>query len=98
MPSVIDGRPPKFGKVRWLFVRTVLATTNVVERTLTQVREWALREAVASSPSFETFQTYITKHYADRGLTAKVSVVEATVVATPAPRPTHFVNGSTHLH
>lgn len=98
MPSTIDGRPPKFGKVRWLFVRAALSALNAVERRVAQFREWALEEAVAASPSFETFQTYITKHYEARGLTAKVSVIEATVVATPTPRPTALVNGSTHLH
>jgi hypothetical protein len=93
MTDVLDGRPPRFGRVRWAFVRGVLWALNVFERWASNTREWALNEAVASSPDFSTFEAFITRHYSDRGLSATVSVVHATVTSTPViPKHTHVVS------
>ena len=82
---IIDAAPPRFGRIRWAIARAVLTLTNLTHRPMTRLREWALEEAVASSPSYEVFEAFITRHYAARGMTAKVSVIHATVTTTPAP-------------
>ena len=52
--KIIDRNPPRFGRVRWWLVRKFLAALNLVEGRFAKVREWALEEAVASSPDFDT--------------------------------------------
>ena len=95
MPDIIDARPPRFAAVRWWLVRKLLATLNLVEGRFQSLREWALEEAVASSPDFDTFEAWVTEHYAARGKKVTVTAIEA--VVPPMPTPTAFVN-QTHLH
>lgn len=96
MTDIIDARPPRFAAARWWLVRKLLAALNLVEGRFQSLREWALEEAVASSPDFATFETWVTAHYAARGRKVKVEVVEA-VVPPVAPPPSHRINGA-HLH
>jgi len=95
MTDIIDARPPRFAAVRWWLVRKLLAALNLVEGRFQSLREWALEEAVASSPDFATFEAWVTGHYAARGRKVKVEVVQA--VVPPMPTPTAVVN-QTHLH
>ena len=97
MPDIIDARPPRFATVRWWLVRRLLAALNLVEGRFQSLREWALEEAVASSPDFDTFEAWVTEHYAARGRKVKVEVVPATVLPVAMPTPTAVVN-QTHLH
>lgn len=97
MTDIIDRNPPRFGRIRWWLVRRLLAALNLVEGRCQSLREWALEEAVASSPDFATFETWVTEHYAARGKKVTVDVVEAVVPPVAAPKPTHVLNGS-HLH
>lgn len=95
--AIIDNHRPRFGAIRWWLVRRLLAALNLVEGRFAKVREWALQEAVESSPDFETFQAWVTEHYAARGIRATVEVVKAIVPPVVPPKPTHVLNGS-HLH
>ena len=94
MTDIIDNQPPRFGRIRWWLVRRLLAALNLVEGRCQRLREWALHEAVASSPDFDTFQTWVTEHYAARGKKVVVEAIEA--VIPPTPTPTAVVN-STYL-
>lgn len=92
--KIIDRNPPRFGRIRWWLIRRLLAALNLVEGRFQTLREWALEEAVNSSPDFDTFQAWVTEHYAARGKKVTVDVVEA--VIPPLPTPTAVVN-STYL-
>lgn len=92
---ILDAAPPRFGRIRWAIARFVLGLTNLTHRPMSRIREWALEEAVASSPSYEVFEAFITRHYAARGQKATVSVIHATVTTTPAASA---VANSTFLH
>lgn len=92
--TVIDNETPRFGRLRWWLVRKLLAALNRVEGRFQSLREWALQEAVESSPDFDTFEAWVTAHYAARGRKVKVDVVQA--VVPPMPTPTAVVN-STYL-
>lgn len=94
MPDIIDNARPRFGAIRWWLVRKLLAALNLVEGRFAKVREWALEEAVASSPDFDTFEAWVTQHYAARGKKVTVTAVQA--VVPPMPTPTAVVN-STYL-
>ena len=94
-PIIEDNARPRFGRIRWWLVRRLLAALNLVEGRFASLREWALQEAVASSPDFATFETWVTEHYAARGRKVTVEVVEA--VVPPTPKPSVYVN-QTHLH
>ena len=95
MTDIIDNARPRFGTIRWWLVRKLLAALNLVEGRFASLREWALQEAVESSPDFPTFEAWVTAHYAARGRKVKVDVIKA--VVPPMPTPTAVVNGS-HLH
>lgn len=96
--SIIDNHRPRFGTLRWWFVRRLLAALNLVEGRFQTLREWALEEAVASSPDFPTFEAWVTEHYAARGRKVKVDVVQAVVPpVVPTPPPTH-AKPSTWVH
>ena len=97
MTDIIDNARPRFGRVRWWLVRRLLAALNLVEGRFQTLREWALQEAVESSPDFDTFEAWVTAHYAARGRKVKVDVVKAVVPPVAVPTPTAVVNGS-HLH
>lgn len=92
--SIIDSHRPRFRTVRWWLVRNLLAALNIVEGRFQSLREWALEEAVASSPDFHTFEAWVVQHYAARGKKVTVDVVKA--VVPPMPTPTAVVN-STYL-
>ena len=89
MTDVFDARPPRFSRIRWRFVRTLLGAMNVLERWTASVREWALQEAVESSPDYTAFEQFIHDHYQERGVKATVSVIQATVIPPPTPEITH---------
>lgn len=91
--DVLDVRPPRFGRIRWVFARAVLWTTNRAERLTARVREWALNEAVASSPTFDVFEAYVTRHFAERGIQATVTKLSAEPSA-PIPQPTVSVRSA----
>jgi hypothetical protein len=55
-----------------------------------------LQEAVESSPDFDTFEAWVTEHYAARGRKVSVGVIKAVVPPVAAPTPTAIVN-STYL-
>lgn len=93
-PIVEDHHRPRFGRLRWWLVRRLLAALNLVEGRFAKLREWALEEAVASSPDFDTFEAWVVQHYAARGRKVTVDVVQA--VVPPMPTPTAVVN-STYL-
>ena len=95
--TIIDNHTPRFGTLRWWLVRKLLAALNLVEGRFTSLREWALQEAVESSPDFPTFEAWVTAHYAARGRKVKVGVIKAVVPPVAVPTPTAVVNGS-HLH
>lgn len=95
--DIVDNHRPRFGTVRWWLVRRLLAALNLVEGRFARVREWALEEAVASSPDFATFETWVVEHYAARGRKVVVEKMVAVVPPVVPVRPTHVVNG-THLH
>lgn len=97
MPEIIDNNPPRFGRIRWWLVRRLLAALNLVEGRFARLREWALQEAVESSPDFQTFQAWVTEHYAARGIKAVVEVVEAVVPPMPIKLPNVNVRAE-HLH
>ena len=92
--TVIDNHTPRFGPLRWWFIRKLLAALSLVEGRFQSLREWALQEAVESSPDFPTFEAWVTEHYAARGRKVKVGVIKA--VVPPVPTPTAVVN-STYL-
>lgn len=94
--TIIDRNPPRFGCIRWWLVRRLLGALNLVEGRCQRLREWALEEAVASSPDFDTFQTWVTEHYAARGKKVVVEAIEAVVLPVAVPTPTAVVN-STYL-
>ena len=94
MTEIIDNHRPRFGAIRWWLVRRLLAALNLVEGRFQSLREWALEEAVASSPDFATFEAWVTEHYAARG--RKVTVTAMQAVVPPMPTPTAVVN-STYL-
>ena len=89
-----DNETPRFGRVRWWLVRKLLAALNLVEGRFQSLREWALQEAVESSPDFPTFEAWVTEHYAARGRKVTVTAIQA--VVPPMPTPTTVVN-STYL-
>ena len=93
-PVIEDNARPRFGTLRWWLVRKLLAALNLVEGRFQTLREWALQEAVESSPDFPTFEAWVVQHYAARGRKVKVDVVQA--VVPPVPTPTAVVN-STYL-
>jgi hypothetical protein len=95
--DIIDRNPPRFGRIRWWFVRRLLAALNLVEGRFARLREWALQEAVNSSPDFDTFQTWVTEHYAARGIKATVTVDTAVVPEPMIPKPSAG-NPSTWVH
>jgi hypothetical protein len=94
MIEIIDDHRPRFGTVRWWFVRRLLALLNVVEGRFAALREWALQEAVECSPNFEVFEAWVVEHYAARGIKATVKVEEAIVPTLPVP---NAVANSTYL-
>ena len=96
MTDIIDNHRPRFGTLRWWLVRRLLAALNLVEGRFQSLREWALQEAVESSPDFDTFEAWVTAHYAARGKKVTVDVVPATVLPVAMPTPTVVVN-STYL-
>ena len=96
--TIVDNHPPRFGRIRWFLVRRLLAALNLVEGRFARLREWALQEAVESSPDYDTFEAWVTEHYAARGRKVKVDVVKAVVPpVVPTPPPTH-ANPSTWVH
>ena len=98
MPDIVDSNPPRFGRIRWFLVRRLLAALNLVEGRFASLREWALQEAVESSPDFESFEAWVTEHYAARGRKVTVDVIKAVVPpVVPTPPPTH-ANPSTWVH
>ena len=98
MPDIIDNARPRFGTIRWWLVRRLLAAPNLVEGRFQRLREWALQEAVESSPDFDTFEAWVTEHYAARGRKVTVGVIKAVVPpVVPTPPPTH-ANPSTWVH
>ena len=64
--TVIDNERPRFGRIRWWLIRRLLAALNLVEGRFQTLREWALQEAVESSPDYNTFEAWVTAHYAAR--------------------------------
>lgn len=92
--TVSDNETPRLGTLRWWLVRRLLAALNLVEGRFQSLREWALQQAVESSPDFPTFEAWVTEHYAARGRKVKVDVIKA--VVPPVPTPTAVVN-STYL-
>jgi hypothetical protein len=53
---------------------------------------------VESSPDFDTFEAWVTEHYAARGRKVTVDVIGAVVPpVVPTPPPTH-ANPSTWVH
>jgi hypothetical protein len=86
--TIIDNHPPRFGKVRWAFVRGLLWALNRAEGRFNRIREWALQEAVDCSPDFITFESWVRNHYAERGMKANVVLHEA-VVPPVVPEQTH---------
>jgi hypothetical protein len=94
--TVIDNERPRFGRIRWFLVRRLLAALNLVEGRCQRLREWALQEAVESSPDFDTFETWVTEHYAARGRKVTVEVIEA--VVPPIVPPLTHTNPSTWVH
>ena len=98
MPDIVDSNPPRFGRIRWFLVRRLLAALNLVEGRFASLREWALQEAVESSPDFESFEAWVTEHYAARGRKVTVDVIKAVVPpVVPTPPPTH-TNPSSWVH
>jgi len=95
-PVVEDHHPPRFGRIRWFLVRRLLAALNLVEGRFQRLREWALQEAVESSPNFESFEAWVTEHYAARGRKVTVEAIQAVVPPTTPP-PTH-ANPSSWVH
>ena len=95
--TIIDNHRPRFGTIRWWLVRRLLAALNLVEGRFASLREWALQEAVESSPDYDTFEAWVTAHYAARGRKVTVGVIKAVVPPVAVPTPTAIVNGS-HLH
>jgi hypothetical protein len=95
--TVIDHAPPRFGRIRWFLVRKLLGALNLVEGRFQSLREWALEEAVSSSPNFDTFMEWVTVHYADRGAKIDVTIEEAVVPESALPKPTH-AHPSTWVH
>jgi hypothetical protein len=93
-----DNQPPRFGRIRWYLVRKLLAALNLVEGRFASLREWALQEAVESSPDYDTFEAWVTEHYAARGRKVTVDVIKAVVSpVVPTPPLTH-TNPSSWVH
>ena len=84
--KIIDRNPPRFGRVRWWLVRKLLAALNLVEGRFAKVREWALEEAVASSPDFDTFQAWVVEHVDE----LKLGLLRA-AAAAPGMEPVELV-------
>jgi hypothetical protein len=98
MTDIIDNHTPRFGRIRWYLVRRLLAALNLVEGRFQRLREWALQEAVESSPDYDTFEAWVTAHYAARGRKVTVDVIKATIPpVVPTPPPTH-ANPSSWVH
>jgi hypothetical protein len=97
MTDIIDNARPRFGTLRWWLVRRLLAALNLVEGRFASLREWALQEAVESSPDYDTFEAWVTAHYAARGRKVTVGVIKAVVPPMPTPPPTK-ANPSTWIH
>lgn len=96
--AIEDNHRPRFGTIRWWLVRKLLAALNLVEGRFQSLREWALQEAVESSPDYDTFEAWVTAHYAARGRKVAVEVVKAVVPpVVPTPPPTQ-ANPSTWIH
>ena len=96
--TVIDNERPRFGRIRWWLVRKLLAALNLVEGRFQRLREWALQEAVESSPDFDTFEAWVTAHYAARGRKVTVDVIKANIPpVVTTPPPTH-ANPSSWVH
>jgi hypothetical protein len=95
--TVIDNASPRFGRIRWFLVRKLLAALNLAEGRFASLREWALQEAVESSPDFDTFEAWVTEHYAARGRKVTVGVVKAVTPEPMIPKPTS-ANPSTWVH
>jgi len=95
--TIIDNASPRFGRIRWFLVRRLLAALNLVEGRFQSLREWALQEAVESSPDYDTFEAWVTAHYAARGRKVTVDVVTAVVPDPMIPKPTH-AHPSTWIH
>ena len=94
MIEIIDNHRPRFGTVRWWFVRRLLAVLNLAEGRFSALREWALQEAVECSPDFPTFEAWCVQHYAARGMKATVTINEAVIPPLPVP---NAVANSTYL-
>jgi hypothetical protein len=93
-----DNHTPRFGRIRWFLVRRLLAALNLVEGRFQSLREWALEEAVASSPNYDAFEAWVTAHYAARGRKVTVEVVKAVVPPVVPTSPPTQVNPSTWIH
>jgi hypothetical protein len=90
--EIIDTHRPRFGRIRWALVRALLTVLNRLDLRLAKVREWAIQEAVDSSPDFDTFETWVVKHFAERGMKANVTVEAANVPPVQPPEPTHLLD------
>jgi hypothetical protein len=93
-----DNQPPRFGRIRWYLVRRLLAALNLVEGRFASLREWALQEAVESSPDYDTFEAWVTEHYAARGRKVTVDVVQAVVPPVVSIPPLTHTNPSSWVH
>ena len=98
MTDIVDNQPPRFGRIRWYLVRRLLAALNLVEGRFQRLREWALQEAVESSPDFESFEAWVTAHYAARGRKVTVDVIKAVVPPVASTPPPTQANPSTWVH
>jgi hypothetical protein len=96
--TIIDNQPPRFGRIRWFLVRRLLAALNLVEGRFQRLREWALQEAVESSPDFESFEAWVTEHYAARGRKVTVEAIQAVVPPAVPTLPTTHANPSSWVH
>ena len=96
--AIEDNHTPRFGAIRWWLVRKLLAALNLVEGRFQTLREWALQEAVASSPNYDAFEAWVTAHYAARGRKVTVEVVKAVVPPVVPTSPPTQVNPSTWIH
>jgi hypothetical protein len=94
--AIEDNHRPRFSTARWWLIRRLLAALNLVVGRFASLREWALQEAVESSPDFDTFEAWVVEHYAARGRKVTVDVVPAIVLPVAMPTPTAVVN-STYL-
>jgi hypothetical protein len=93
-----DNHTPRFGRIRWYLVRRLLAALNLVEGRFQRLREWALQEAVESSPDYDTFEAWVVEHYVARGRKVTVDVIKATIPPVVPTPPLTQVNPSTWIH